>query len=290
VSPIGPIAAATAPAAPQGPAPAPPKGQGPSLLADPVPGALAGADPLSMIYLFEAKDQQLGVAASQKKIAGLEDERHALLAQEEQAIQHAIDAQKNRSFWDDLGSVFGEVAKVAAVVASVAAAVVTVGAATPIAALAIAGAVLSTASFADGELHVLHTLGVDDKTAGWIDMGMALGGSAMSFGAAIAAGGQVASSAVSTFGKAAGVVGGAGAIGTAAAKIAEGQALADGDQAAADEVLAAARSDHATRLMQLIIGDAQTSDEQSQKIMRAIVTSKTIQDDTTLAAAAGVRG
>jgi hypothetical protein len=283
VAPAGTASAAAPP-------PPPTAGEPPTLLADPLPASLAGADPLSLLYFFEGKDRQLGVEAGTKKISALQDERHKLLHDELKAIQQAIDAQKNRSFWDDLGSVFGEVAKVAAVVASVAAAVVSCGAATPIAALAIAGAVLSTAAMADGEFHVLHALGVDDATAGSIDLGMSIGGVVMSLGAGMLAGGTAATGAASTLSKGSAVVAGAGAIGSSAAKIEAGNAQADGERAAADEALAAARSDHTLRLMQLIINDAQNSDQQSEKIMKTIIGTESIQQDTTLTAATAVRG
>jgi hypothetical protein len=287
VSTAPPTIAATAQASATQPAP---NGEPPSLLTDPVPSALAGADPLSMLYLFESRDQQLGVDQGTKKIAALQTERHQALAQEQQAIQQAMDAQKSRSFWDDLGGICGEVAKVAAVVASVAAAVATLGAATPIAALAIAGAVLSSASFVDGECHVLRALGVDDKTAGWIDSGMAIGGSVLSVGAGMAAGGQAASSTLATVNRASAVVAGVGEIGRGASTIEAGEALARSDQAAADQIAAQARSDHAQRLMQIVIDDTQSSDQTSQRTMGTIANTRTIQNETALFAATAVRG
>jgi hypothetical protein len=268
----------------------PPNGEPMSLLADPAVGALAGTDPLSMLYLFESKDQQLGVDEGTKRIASLQTERHQALAQEQQAIQKAIDAQKSRSFWDDLGSICSEVAKVAAVVASVAAAVATLGAATPIAALAIAGAVLSSASFVDGECHVLRALGVDDATAGWIDSGMAIGGAVLSFGTGIAAGGRAMSSTLAAVNRAGAVVAGVGEIGRGALTIEAGEALARGDQAAADQIAAQARSDHAQRLMQSVIDDTRSSDQDAQRSMGTIAGTKTIQDQTALSAATAVRG
>jgi hypothetical protein len=262
----------------------------PTLLPDPSAGALAGADALSMIYLLESKDQQLGVASGSQKITTLENERHQALATEQKAIAQAVDAQSHHSFWDDLGSVCSEVAKVAVVVASVAAAVATLGAATPIGALAIAGAVLSTASFVDGECHVLRSLGVNAAAAGWIDTGMAVGGGLLSCGAGVVAGGKAASSALSTLSRAGSVVAGVSGIGTAAAQIGKGEAQAQEDQAAADEVAAQAQSDHAARLIEVAIGDTQTSDEQARRIMGVIANTKTTWDQTALSAAMAVRG
>jgi hypothetical protein len=282
VSPAGAVAPAQA-----SPAPQPPGVEGTSLLPDPSGGALAGADPLSMLYLFESKDQQLGVTSGTDEITALQNERHQALQQEQQAIEKAIDAQSNRSFWNDLGSVCSEVAKVAVVVASVAAAVATLGAATPIAALAIAGAVLSTASFVDGECHVLRALGVDDATAGWVDTGMAIGGGLLSLGAGVAAGGQAAASTISRAGS---VVAGVSGIGTAAARIGTGEAQAEGDRAAADQVAAQAHSDQAARRMEIVASDTQSSDEQAQQILSTIANTKAIQDQTAVSAATAVRG
>jgi hypothetical protein len=292
---VNPVSSTTAPsnassAAATESQPAPPVAAT-TLLPDPVPAALAGADPLSMLYLFESKDQNLGIDEATKRIGALQNERHQALDQEKQAIQKAIEAANNHSFWDDVGSVFGDVAKVAAVVVSVAAAVVSCGAAAPLAALAIAGAVLSTASMADGEFHVLHSLGVDDQTAGLIDTGMALGGAALTFGAgAAAAAGNGVSSLASTAARASAVVSGVAAIGQGACTIESGEAQADGDRAGADEVAAMARSAQAQRFIQMIIDEAQNSDQQSQHITHTIANTKTIQNETALTAATAVRG
>jgi len=281
------LPAAGAALAPAGPADPPTSGGGTSLLPDPAAGALVGADPLSMLYLFESKDQQLGVTEGTSQITALQTERHQALQKEQQAIQKAMQAEHDHSFWDDLGSVCSEVAKVAVVVASVAVAVGTLGAATPVAALAIAGAVLSTASFVDGECHVLRSLGVDDTTAGWVDTGMAIGGSLLSMGAGFAGGGQAASSAI---GRAASVVAGAGGIGSAAATIGKGEAVAREDQAAADQVASQAQSDQAARRMQFVVDETQSSDEQARRMLGTIANTKTIQDQTAVSTAAAVRG
>jgi hypothetical protein len=276
-----------------GPIRSPASGEGPSLLPDPAAGALAGADPLSMLYLFESKDQKLGVDQGAHRIAALQTEQHQALQQEQQAIEQAIQAQNNRSFWDDLGSVCGEVAKVAAVVASVAAAIATCGAAAPVAACvvcAIAGAALSTASFVDGEFHVLRSLGVDEGAAGWIDTGMAIGGAILSCGAGMGAGQQVATSTLSTVTRTGAVVAGAGEIARGASTIAAGHAQAQSDQAAADEIAAQARSNHAQRFMQIAIDDTQNSDQQSQRILGTIANTNTIQNETAVSAATAVRG
>jgi hypothetical protein len=178
----------------------------PSLLPDPGSGALAGTDPLSMLYLLESKDGKDREKAGVSRVRGLEAQRADALRKEQEAIRQQDEAAKNHGLFDQMGNVCGEVAKVAAVVGSVAAAVGTAGAATPLAAVAIGGAVLSTVGFADGELHVLQKLGIDEKTAGWVDMGLSMGGMAAGVGAGLAAGGAAASQATEVVSRTAAVV------------------------------------------------------------------------------------
>lgn len=261
-----------------------------SLLPDPIPSSLAGADPLSMLYLFTSEDQQLGVDEGAKRISSLQTERHQAVQQEQQAIKQEIDAEHDHSFWDDLGSIFGEVAKVASVVVSLAATVVSFGAAAPIAAVAIAGAILSTASFVDGEFHVLRSLNVDPTVAGWIDGGMAIGGALCSAGVGLAGGAPAAAKALSAVQTAGNIVAGAGEVARGAAGIAAGEAQARADQAAADQVVGQAQSDRAQRRIQILIDDTAGSDKQSQRALGTIAATDAIRNDTTANAAAAVRG
>lgn len=262
----------------------------PTLLPEPDVTALAATDPMSLLYLFESKDGQSDTRGATTKIEALQAERHAALDHEQKAIEKAVEASKNHSFWDDLGSICGEVAKVAGVVASIAIAVGTCGAGTPIAAVAIAGAVLSSAGFVDGEFHVLQKLGVSADAAGWVDVGMSLGGAAASLGAGMAAGGATACGTASTMTKASAMVGGAALVGKGAGEIAAAQAQAKQDQAEADEISAQAQSDHIGRLIQQLVDETKESTEKSQRIMNTIAQTKTIQCDTALAAAAPLRG
>ncbi len=262
----------------------------PTLLPDPSGAALAGADPEAMLYLYESEDQTLGVAAGSRHIAALETERHQALDEEQQAIQRAVDAQRQASFWDNLGGVLGEVAKVAAVVASVAAAVASMGAGTPLVVLAVAGAVLSSASFIDGEVHALRSLGVDASTAGWVDTAMSIGGALCSLGVGAAAAGQTASTTASTLGQASAVVSGAAAVVHGASTIEVGHARALGDQAEADRVAAAAQSDHALRRIQLAVDETSASDEQSRRMLGTLARTDAIREQTQEGADAAVRG
>ncbi|AKU99916.1 hypothetical protein AKJ09_06580 [Labilithrix luteola] len=113
----------------------------------------------------------------------------------EDCLDKAGDATINsRQFWADLEKGALEVGKWAAVAGSVALAVVSLGSAAPVAALAIAGAVLSCASTADSEFGIMEKMGVDKETAGWIDVGMAIGGALCGGAAGLAGGAKAATS------------------------------------------------------------------------------------------------
>jgi hypothetical protein len=293
----------SSPVAPAGPpgASASPSDARVSLLPEPPVGALAGTDPLSVMYLFESKDRNDELSTGTSRVRGLQTERAQELQKELAAIQQEDEATKHKGFWDSLGSVLGEVAKVAAVVVSIAAAVVTCGAGAPLAALAIAGVVLSTAAFVDGECHVLKALGVDDKTTGYIDLGMSIAGALCSGGAAVASSAQAAastaaaantatSSTVATVKTTAAVVAGVTAVGSGVATIESGQSQAAIDRADADQIVAEALSDHYLRSIQAVIDEVQDSDEKSKQILKTIVATKGIQNDTAAVAAGSIKG
>jgi hypothetical protein len=261
-----------------------------SLLPEPDVSALAGADPLSMLYFFASRSQESDQKETVAKIHGSEVERGKLLQQEQESIQKEVDALQHKSFWDSLGDIFGEVAKVAGVVASIAATVVTCGGAAPLAAVAIAGCILSTASFVDGEFHVLKNLGVDAKTAGFIDMGMSIAGAACSLGTSFAGGAQAASSALKVVQGTGAIVAGSTAVASGAFTVAGGEQQADADRAAADAVEANARSASLLRWMQQAIGDIQSANEQSRAYKQTIIHTKEIGNQTALTAATAIQG
>jgi hypothetical protein len=261
-----------------------------SLMPDPGPAIGSPDDALSLLYLFEDRDQDLGVEQGTSQVASLQTQRNQEFQKELQAIAQEDEAAKHHSFWDDLGSFFSDVAKVAGVVASIAAAVCSLGAATPIAVVAIAGAVLSSASLADGEFHILQKLGVDPKLAGGIDLGMSFAGAACSMGAGMAATGQGVSEAAGIVGRVGSVVSGAATVVQGASAIEAGEAQADAEQAEADQVVAEAQSDHDLRFMQIVIDELQSSDEESKQMLTTIANSKSTLDQTATDAAISVRG
>ena len=260
-----------------------------SLMPEPAPIGSPG-DAMSLLYLFEDRDQDLGTKEGSTQISSLQTQRNQEYKKELQSIAQEDEAAKHHSFWDDLGSVFGDIAKIAGVVASIAVAVCSLGAATPIAVLAVAGAVLSSASMADSEFHVLEKLGVDPSVVGWLDTGMAMAGAVCSMGAGMASAGQGVSSAVNTVGRFGSAAAGAASVVQGAADIEAGQAQGDEEQAEADQVVAQAQSNHDLRFMQIVIDELQSSDEESKQMLTTIANAKSTLDQTATDAAISVRG
>jgi hypothetical protein len=261
-----------------------------TLMPAPTPGAFGSGDGLSMLYYLESKDGQDGIESGTKRIQGLDVERKQALDKELKAIQQQDEAAKHHDFWSDLGNICGEVAKTAGVVASIAAAIGTCGAATPIAAIAIGGAILSTAGFLDGETHILQKLGVDAGTADLIDMGLSLAGTASSVGAGLAAGSQSASSAAEVAGRTAAVVSGVASVGKGASEIEASQALAAEDRATADQLDAEGQSDSLQRAVQHVIDEVTDADQKSKQYLKTISDTQTIQMQTMTIATSGMKG
>jgi hypothetical protein len=254
-----------------------------TLLVAPAEGALP-TDPLAILYLCESKDADANVQTGTARINGLEAERDEALKKEQKAIQDAIQAEHDKSFWDDAANVLSKVAEVAAVVASVAAVVATAGAATPLSALAIAGCAMSSASIVDGEAHVLEKLGVDANVAGWIDTGLSIGGALCSGGAAVAAGGKAAGGFASTVSRAGLVVSGAAQAGRGAAEIASGVAQQKEENDLADATAADLSWNRLLRRIQTTLDDTKASDDQSQRV-KGVLRDTMATRDATLSAA-----
>jgi hypothetical protein len=290
VSAVNAVVCVSVPPSGQSCPPSAPVSNGESLMPAPDVAALPAGDPLSLLYFFESKNQDLCVDEGTKRIQGLQAERNQSLVQERQAISKEDDAVKSRSFWSDLGNIFGDVAKVAGIVAAVAITVCTAGSAAPVAALAIAGIILSSASFVDGEFHVLQKLGVDAKASGWVDTSMAVAGAICSFGAGLASAGGAAVNTASVIGRAASLASGVTSMAQGAATVEAGRAQSECDEAGADEVQAVATSADSLRFMQVVISETESSDDASKQIMATIGVTKGIQDSTVVAAAMAVRG
>jgi hypothetical protein len=261
-----------------------------SLMPDPDAAMLPAGDALSLMYFLESRDQRMSVDEGSTQIRNLQDERNLSLVQERNAVAQKEAAAKSRGFWGDFGNILGDVAKVAGIVAAVAVTVCTAGGAGPVAALAIAGIILSSASFVDGEFHVLQKLGVDPKVTGWVDTGMAVAGAVCSFGAGAASAGSAAVDTASTVARMASVTSGVASMVKGGSTVEEGLAESRCDEAGADAVQAEVQSADTLRFMGLVISETESSDDSSKQIMSTVVVTKGIQDTTAVAAAMVVKG
>jgi len=249
-----------------------------------LPAPQSVSDPLSVLFLLQSQNEQMGLQSGTAKVQGLQQERHTALVKEQSAIKAEAAAAKHKSFWDKLGSICAQVAKVAGVVASVAAAVATCGAASPLAAVAVAGAILSTAGFVSSETDVLQKLGVSDKLANILNTAMSVGGSVASLGAGAIAGAWNVVSTTSS------VVSGAGNIGSGASGIASGHALAKEDEASADEAADEFAQDNLTRFISHVVQQTQNADDQDKQLLSTIGQTKGMEAKADLAVATGTKG
>lgn len=169
------------------------------------------------------------------KFETITDPFETVKAQLEKAGNATIDS---RQFWAELESGALEVAKWAAVAGSTALAVASLGAATPIAALAVVGAVMSCAAAADSSFHIMEKLGVDKDTAAWVNVGLIVGGALCSGGAGAAqmlsGGANTVSTAVRAGAVAANIAGGGASVAAGVAHVELAAFDRDAKLAAAD--------------------------------------------------------
>jgi hypothetical protein len=236
----------------------------------------AQTDAMSWLYLFISKQKSLDVSSGKSTIENTQRMRDEAYKQEMEAIKQAVEAAEHSSFWDSIASVALDIGKVAAVVGSIAVAVGTCGAGV-VGVIAVAGAVLSSASFVEGEAHVLEKLGVDEGVASWIDVGLSLAGAACSGGAGLAGGaGAVASEAstlqkvATTSGEVATVAAGTATVAGGAAKIVSGQYAGDQQDALADAIEAQMSMDRLQRFLLSMMADLKASQEADDSTLGAL--------------------
>jgi hypothetical protein len=242
----------------------------------PTPSGDAQADAMSWMYLFTSKQQALDVSNGRDNINRVQQQRAEAYKQEIEAIKKAIEAASHHSFWDSVASIALTVGKVAAVVGSIAVAVGTGGAGV-VGVIAVAGAVLSTAGFVEGEAHVLEKLGVDEGAATWIGIGLSIGGAACTGGAALMASSGEISEVATTVEKVSAATTGAATIAGGAAKIEAGQYKADQEDALADAAKAQMDQARMQRLILMILSElesSQGSDDKTLGALRGAVTTK----------------
>lgn len=178
------------------------------------------------------------------------------------------DTVDSRGFMADLEKGGLEVAKWAGVAASCVIAVCSFGAGTPIAALAIAAAVMSTAAAADSEFQILEKCGVDKEEAGWVQIGLTFAAAACSCGAgalggAASAGASAAQAVGKTTAQAANILAAGGSIASGAGHV--GVAAFEKTALHAEADAAEAQNDH---------GRVQRRIERLFEVIKEAMTSK----------------
>jgi len=245
----------------------PPGFEPPVLL--PTPNGDVQTDALSWMYLLTSKQQSLDVSSGRDEINRVQEQRAEAYKQEMEAIKRAVEAASHHSFWDSIASVALTIGKVAAVVGSIAVAVGTGGAGV-VGVVAVAGAVLSSAGFAQGELHVLEKLGVDEGAASWIGVGLSIGGAACTGGAALATSASGVSEGAATVGKISKATVGAATVAGGAAKIEATQYEGDQQDALADLTQAQADQARMQRLIFMMLDELQGASESDNTALKAM--------------------
>ena len=235
----------------------------------PTPSGDAQADAMSWMYLLTSKQQSLDIGNARDNVNRVQQQRAEAYKQEIEAIKQAIEAASHHSFWDKVAGIALTVGKVAAVVGSIAVAVGTGGVGV-VGVIAVAGAVLSTAGFAEGEAHVLEKLGVDEGTASWIGIGLSIGGAACSGGAALAADAAEISTTASTIQRVAMATTGVATMAGGAAKIEAGQYQGDQQDALADMARAQLDQARMQRLLMMILDDLRSSEDSDDLTLSAL--------------------
>ena len=233
----------------------------------------AQTDALSWLYLFISKQKSLDVSSGKSTIENTQRMRDEAYKQEIEAIKQAVEAAEHSSFWDSVASIALDIGKVAAVVGSIAVAVCTGGAGI-VGVIAVAGALLSSAAFVEGEAHVLEKLGVDEGTASWINIGLAIGGAACSGGAGLAGSAGTAAGQASTLqkvamtsGKVASATSGAATVAGGAAKITSKQYAGDQADALADSMEAQMTQQRLQRFLLMMFADMKASQESDDSML-----------------------
>lgn len=245
----------------------------------PTPSGDAQADAMSWMYLLTSKQQALDVSNGRDNINRVQEQRAEAYKQEIEAIKQAIEAASHHSFWDSVASVALTIGKVAAVVGSIAVAVGTGGAGV-VGVIAVAGALLSSAGFVEGEAHVLEKLGVDEGTATWVGIGLSVGGAACTGGAALAADAGEISATACTIQKVATATTGAAAMAGGVAKIEAGQYQGDQEDALADAAKAQMDQARMQRLLFMILDQLKSSEASDDNTLRALRGALSTKGDT----------
>jgi hypothetical protein len=272
----------TRPIAPIPEQPATPQSQGPSSSLLPDPSA-SDLDAMSQLFALISDQRRDNLERGKGDVEALRDRKRDLQERMMTALKKAEADEDDAGVFGAFSGKFGTAAQIAAIAGAVA---LTVGTGGVVGALAIAGAALSAAAFTQSETRVLQRLGMDDETAGYVEIGLMAGGAACSggSGAASLCGAGGAAAAATTVEKAAQIVGAAASIvaGASSATAAytgwrAGEAEADALEHGADASDESAKQARLERmLLQLIdeIEDSERSDERTLGHLRGAIEAK----------------
>jgi len=151
------------------------------------PPATGEADDLTALLLVQAQNRKTNAEGALRQVGAARERSRQLLQQAHRELERAARAERREQRRHRTGRLFLGIAKVAAIVASVAATVVSFGSAAPLAAIAIAGVVLSMSGQVLGETRALQSLGMSDRAAAACTIGLSTAGTVLSAGAGAAA-------------------------------------------------------------------------------------------------------
>lgn len=232
------------------------------------------SDPMAALYAVMLRQRQQTRQGSISQLRGAQHTRRRMIKLRKDEIARAARAARKGKFWKKLAKTCFKLAKYAAVAGSIALAVGTAGAATPVAILAISGAAMSTAAFVQSETNYLQKMGVSDKWANRIELGLYIGSAACAAGGGVTqlfmGGASKMSVGCAIAGSSAGGASGLAAAGGGLATWQAGEADADGMDHVAEAVRLQAEDARMQRLLQAILEDIEASEESDQKTMEDV--------------------
>jgi len=188
------------------------------------------------------------------------------------ADSDVVAAANSPNFWKDVEFGATKVAEVAAIVGSVAESVATFGAGS-VGAVAVTALVLSSASMAESDCHVLERCGVSAKAAMYIDVGCSLAAAAVGgYGAATSSAEKLGTlaTAAKAVGSAMQTADGAAAMVSGGAHIRNGYFAADAQDASADATHAEARQESIQQVMNMLLDGIKDASESNKRALQSL--------------------
>jgi hypothetical protein len=247
-------------------------------------------DDITTLFALAMAGTKNQTKTGMESIAAANRQRQRAWEDQVRALEDAAKASESSGFWGGLADKLGTVAAVGGVVASVALAVCTCGAATPVAALAIGGAALSSASFAQSEWHFMG----NSKLANGLGVGFGVGGAAcnlcaggiMVFGSAGEA--ALGSQWVRTAGCASSIVGGTAGVGAGGTEILRARAESEAIDYQANARQAMVNQQIVQLLLADLIDEVKATGERETNNVKQITEMSELQGAAMSAAAEGI--